>query len=103
MILPVQRRRCAHDRRDFSRFVPVGVDPRTHKRTKLRMLEKCPHKALPDSDYCMPHSVLHGETHERTLTYICDAITLYRQGLLIIPPSINGEMVLPAWWPVRFN
>lgn len=99
----LEQGRCQHDRRDFSEYVPVGTDPRTGRRVKLRMLEKCPHKALRNSRYCMPHSVLHGETHPETAIFICDAITLYRQGLLIIPPSIHGRMVLPVWWPVRFN
>jgi len=51
----------------------------------------------------MPHSVLYGETHENTDRFISDAIYLYRTGQLIIPPSRDGRMRVPAWWFVRFN
>lgn len=100
------RRMCAHNWRDYERLIPVGTNLSTKfrgSRVRLRMLATCPFRPLEDSQYCMPHSVLHGETHQNTKRFLDDSVYLYRTGQLIIPPAQDGQLRLPIWWPFRFN
>lgn len=97
------RPRCAHDVFPYLHLMPAGPDLRTGKQIRLRTLVRCPQGALDNSSYCMAHSVLHGETHHNTDLFIMDSIILYRRGLLILPPTPDGMLWLPPWWPFRYN
>lgn len=105
---PSHGKRCEHDPFPYLRLMPMGTNLRTGEQNQMRVLVNCPNRAMEGADYCMPHLILHGvETsgslNEMVRRYICLSINYHAHGLRIHPPMPDGTLLLPGWWPMRFN
>jgi len=99
--------RCIHNPLDYIKSYGMLTDLTSTNPYAIHVTLECPNSATDGSEFCMPHSILHGDTSPdlalRQATYVIKCVNFSAHGLLIEPRLPDGRLVYPKWWRFRHN